>query len=574
MVHGDNPTSDGPFSVGELENRARALAMERAVDPDRVLGIARRGSELADRHGEPFPHLVLAQLRVALGVLASERALEVFEREDLRSLVVYAPYHDYLMDPDTPLYTWAELASLIREFGAFLLRHQEAIVRDGDAHLRFNDSRWLDRRLSRLYYMKVSNAAVGAGDDDPRELDIWRLRDSLGERAHDRGTKQVKLDPTDATRMLRGRAKLFDLKVSVLGRIEEALHHLDAGKLWVTCQGLMNNALSAEEVAFYLRMDRFYRGDDAARDGLWDEPPPMRLAALPGGFSDLLEVLGHCECELRCGVMHRTKEEILALSRKVGQSDWQGGFCNSYYDVLDRPWRTQIDGILRGFAERSIDARYMGFWGEFRDRLTDVFRKHWLWTPHDWAVARKEIERMVTRAAQRRAAEPEAPDDLPDADATAQPAIENLFEKDQRLWRVRFSGLERPVEHVKGMHFIAYLLEHPYVEMDVVNLRHEFEPPENMPSGTMTLEQAAAAGLESDPLARPGKRGEDHVRGPRDKARDVVKATVARAMALVKDAHPALYDHLKLSLTIGNRCIYKPAKPTHWNRPILKRAPK
>ncbi len=627
MVRGKNPTPGGAFSVGELENRARALAEELGLDPVRVLGVAHRGLELTDRHGEPFPHLVLAQLQVALGALGHERALEFFERENLVKLVAYAPYPAHLADPETPFWTHAEFAELIRQFRSFQRLHQAAIVAQGQAPTPFAGSPWLERRLSRLYYL---NTASPETSDDvvsgfTQGLDIWRLRDSLGERGHDRDTGQLKLDKADATRLIGGRPRMFDLKLDILLRLEEALRRATHDRLIDDCLDLMADSLTAEALGFYLRMDRFYRGEDAGKEGLWEGPTPVLLAVLPGGFSDLLELMGQCEFELEFRVMDQTKHEVLALADKLGKANWGEIMPSSYFELIDLPWRSEVEGILDRLMLRNVSAARSPYWREFRDHLRDAFENRWLWAPERWSQMRKEIERVWSRATRGVGAAAQeldvaGPDPAVSAQAHA-PANANVFRQDGDGWFIRYRGIETRVWDLKGLHYLSWLLDHPNRDIDVVALIHLIEPPDRdvmgESCGTAGPEEMEALGIGGDALGsggRPRRSGASPERfrmqyeqlqkeledarelndveriadleerqavllekvkaarrsdggGPRDKARRAVKKCIMTARQRIKAVHPALWEHLKASIKIGLTCCYQPLQATVWNQP-------
>jgi hypothetical protein len=579
MTTDEGVPRDKAALIRELEAWGRRLAGHRGLDEARVLGVVHRGLELSTRHGEAISHSVLGQFQAALDVLPSDRAFQIFENDDLVGLVAMAPYASYFANPETPFYTFAEFAALLAQFRSFLREHAKAILDQGEAPVRFGEARWLDRRLSRLYYTRISTPAAlkGAQRGEVEELDVWRVREELWERAHDKNTGALRLDPSDAARLVAGRTKMHELRLNVLTQLEKALRRENHEELWPDCLQLMNGAMAAEEVAFYLRMDRFYRGEDAVKDGLLDEPSPVRHAALPGGLSDVLEVIGYCECELQFGAMNQAKRDVVALAEESGLSDWRDVLGRTYFDVVDKPWRPRLDEIFSRFVEREIRVAASGFWSSFRDRLLDSVSTKLIWAQADPLPLRREVERLLARIARgagassptvREAAEG-LPKELVDPGDVPEAVSENVFQRDGKAWRVRFSGIEKLVPHLKGMSYLAYLLERPHEFIDVVDLVHEFDSPD---AGEPTARPRTAGADRTMPRTKGTRRRrrEDLVRGHEDQARDAVKAAVRRARLAIRGVHPELDAHLR-AVTISYKCSYNPSATTApWNRPGIR----
>jgi hypothetical protein len=467
----DTQAPHPPGPGGELEGQARALAEEHGLDPDRVLGVVRRGTDLIERHGDGMDQSILTLLREVMRSLPPQRVLETFEREDLVGLLKRHGYPAHLADADTPFYTTLELAGMVGEFHALLRQHQTILLEEGSSPVEFTRSRWLHRALSRLYYLRVPSAVTPPGDSEPGRpgFDIWQHRVALGERAHDRDTGRLKLDRDDATRLVKGRGKILDVKLGVLALLEDALRRGSHDGLWSGCLDLMTITLTGEEVDFYLRMDRCYRGEDAAKQGLWQEPSPILSAAAPGGLSDTLEIIGYCECELRFGVMDKTKREVLALADQYGQSQWRNVLGRTYFDVLGHPWRTQLDEILDCHLERRATVTLFGFWGEFRTRVNDAFAKAFdrdlVYRAEIKPELRERFEPHLRHYAHMAQQQLEETGVLPELEFTVQPAAAeipaNEFRRVGQMWRLSFGG-EEPffLPDSRGLHLINYLIRH------------------------------------------------------------------------------------------------------------------
>jgi hypothetical protein len=176
-------------------------------------------------------------------------------------------------------------------------------------------------------------------------------------------------------------------------------------------------------------------------------------------------------------------------------------------------------------------------------------------------------------------------------------------------------------EDLKGLHYLAYLLEHPDRDIDVVDLYHEFALPDRelleRPGETVGPDEAEALGIVDDAfgssrrlkraapspesyrpeynrlkeqLEEARENGDDNrieelekqlvglvhkvktahgsdKGGPRDKVWRSVKKCVATAMQRIKDRQPVLWEHLKASIKIGHACLYRPRRPAAWNLP-------
>jgi hypothetical protein len=516
----------------------------------------------------------------------------------------------------------------LKALAGFLFENEAPIIETGLPRGEFIASPWLNRRLGKLYCLEAP-APSAAGPEERKAVgafDIWETRKLTGRRRHDEQTRRLEIDPADAAQLVRGRPKLLELKQGVLRRLERALREGTGADLLDDCTPIMTKLLSGAEAEFYLRMDRFYQDEDARREGLWPMPSPLISATAPGGLSDLLEMLGHCEWELRFSVYDQTKRDLLELAKKTGAADWSQLVGESYLALVDKPWGRELDEVIDEYLTRMSAAASTDFWPEFRGRVRDLFANKWLWMD-DWPATRSSIEEALKRLVRGQTPGSEAPLQ-PGATAGSESpwlvetthAAANAFCREGDVWFIRYGGHETRLRDLKGLRYIDYLIANPDRDFDVMDLVHALDPPDysllGESRGTLGVEEAKAAGVGSDPfgsgprgnadgptsaqrrkyerlkegledarergdteqigqltaelaaLAAEVKaaRGSDHG-GPRDKAWRAVRKCVNDSRKRIQREHPVLWEHLKASLKIGYACSYRPVRPTVWNPP-------
>src|SRR5262245_18429061 len=151
--------------IDELSRGAASELCERFDWPKtwesrvaRVLGRIARTFLSSDDAGEVDGEIRLyAYGLVRDGVLAlsTKKALDIFERQDLRVLIRRIRAVDYLLGEFTPFYTLDELANHLDRFGMFLEQHEDVLRRTGLPFDSFRWCSWLDAHLGRLYDTRV-----------------------------------------------------------------------------------------------------------------------------------------------------------------------------------------------------------------------------------------------------------------------------------------------------------------------------------------------------------------------------------------------------------------------------------
>jgi hypothetical protein len=201
------------------------------------------------------------------------------------------------------------------------------------------------------------------------------------------------LNNDDSERIEASRAKLLDLKIKVLHECRKAVHErVSFSAPWRACLDLITAAIDADEADFLLRMDRFYIGNDARSDGAADASPKM----IPGGLTNLLEVIGHCEKEIAIGTLDYTRNALGLLIRPNRaerfdtHSQYLGNAYFWYYDLSDQP---QLDAALDEFV--ALTKEESTFWAEFRKRVNTAFESEFFKdVVHHTRVRRPLVEKF------------------------------------------------------------------------------------------------------------------------------------------------------------------------------------
>jgi hypothetical protein len=474
-------------SGGEAVLRAEAgrLADRYGVDPDRVVNalrtsVAAFAPELMQKpaeFGSALRRFPLSLLADAIQAVSPEEALALLEAVGPVVLARRVSVAEYLCRDSAPLYSRTELADRTQAFVQFMLDHRDYLVRTGLPPRRFPSCPWLYRHLGRLYDTRAT------GSPWPREEIFDPAGKAAGEPYRWRGPSAVVyrpeeiqyvryedadllrgLRPQDAARVEGMRGKLFDLKVAVLQQLTDALRQGDAAGMWERCVGLLTRDLSAEDATFLLDLDRWYMGVDA-REG-WAEGAPPKM--IPGGLTNLLEVIGHCEQELRVGTFARARAALAGLvdvdrPGLLGVGDHHPG--HPYFKFVGRPERARLDAALDGLL--GLEAAGRELWEEYRRRANAALQQEL--RASAGVILRPEFIPDLRRLLQLYADPCEAslkarrplPPPVAERPAAAPQPAENVFRKEGDDWMVCYQGVSLLLPDSPGAFYIARMLRLP-----------------------------------------------------------------------------------------------------------------
>lgn len=392
-----------------LDKAADRFAESHGQDRERSRRIYRRMGEV-DWHGllgRVFPRHTMFE--DAVNLAGVEAAMQCFETEDLAQLDLRVALVEYLGWYDTPLYDVRELGDLTDGFASHLEDNREALLKTGRPGSYFAKCHWLDSRLSNLWYTKLpikirldtgrfthdeskcrehaygavpydsnGNTILPHSEEGNLVLDFkWgRVEhvDAIGRRGrvvkiaeyHETNYEDAPLiqglSEDDAEKLEQGRRKFLDLKLKILAILSRVGRPPPPEGIWEICVPILVEALTWEEIEFYLRMDRFFIGCDIHTGKVLD--PNRRY--MPGSITDLLEVIGHYEKELKTGVFARTRA---ALGNFVhsGEPGERRLPADLYLKLLGKPERKELDSTLDRFLE--LEDEESAYWVDYVARV-------------------------------------------------------------------------------------------------------------------------------------------------------------------------------------------------------------
>lgn len=656
-----------PFDAARavIKIEADGLARRHGLDSARVLRILETTAQ--DYYGNPLPDAGAAadtlehglsfypSLDDALKYLPPDTALALLETEDLYRLATRLNVTQYLTSDHAPLYSLDELADLTEAFLSHLQRNREHVLTTGHPLTDFSSCSWLDWHLTKLYYVKLPlrvhktrnrqgqfvNAYVWPDKaaeslrlpQPPQGIHIVGARrgymwspdgtaytnDGMAVRPcpYEDAALIEDLDPEDAARLVAGRPKIFDLKIRILQRLLTALHQRNTRTLWSDCQQLLTDTLTTEEAEFYLRMDRFYLGFDVRTGEMVDAATEL----LAGGFTDLLEIIGHYEGELTVGALARTRENLSLLPHGLRLS--------SYYEAVGERWRGDLDAALDLFL--GLDAQAQTFWTSYRSRVYEALENEF----YEEVVVRTRVKRkfvgtfepQIRTFAEWQRAHLEAGSQLPALQLSEavgpQRSEGNVFRREGQFWMIIFNHQHITLKDAKGLNYIWHLLRHPHHTFHALDLHRVAEggqtiadrnAPRSMNQDqldklglSLSRENAADAILDPQATAQyqqqlkdlqedlaEAERNHDLERaaaiqeemdwfrqqlveayglggrvrtfvGEPERARQMISKAISRSLKAIEHEHPALWRHLRLSLQTGTFFTYTPEIPVRWS---------
>lgn len=446
---------------------------------------------------------------------------------------------EYLLGKDTPLLAIAELGELIGDFLVHLQCNEPALLRTGKCRISFRRSWWLHSTLTNLYYTKLPNAMQGrqlkaaikesptisdpCGKHSPFdwiEANCYHYNSSENcqafngisspECGYDESGYLPGLEPHDISRLEEGRFKFFNLKVNILTIVRDALAKRDGNRLWSNCLNAMTASLSAEEAEFYLKMDRYYlnydflTGEEAEDD---DDEETERGGLIPGGFTDLLEVIGYCENELFVGAMHNCKISMMGrgdiFQGEFGSLDWK--------QTKVDPSHEHLESVIDQYIESS--SREPDFWREYRDRVNTALQNEF----YDEVIVNIKVKRKFTETftpnirsyGEMAKIMQEDSGRLPtltvNASELKNPAPETIFRKTGDYWQITFDGQAFQEKDTKGMKYISHLLKRPNEDITAIDLFYQVNPVIEQTQDTELKGQMLDDGLSISGLGDAGE---------------------------------------------------------------------
>ena len=395
------PANDDICDGGGVDRQAHALARRFDADIPRTAATIRRLiSELPSLQACRATSTVLEYatgfLRGAFLAIGPSDAFTLFESTPLDILEQRVLISDYLAgagdECGVPIYSRQELADRLTAFRAFLTHDQQHLLKTGLPSSEFPQCPWLWTRLAPLY--PVKRTASRWPSDPPKIVAgvpvyymgvriqtaaasprVIRTRCRLAEADPIYG-----LTPIDVDRLSNMRERILRLKLLVMEEGERHLRSPTRNDFWSTCRSLIHDAnLTADEVDFCIRMDRIYtevpekwKRTSRLVTAMFGYDGPVQ----PGGFTSIVELIGHVEEECAIGTMHHTREALGDLVNTDAEEDEADqSLCarppSSYFHIAGaQEDQETLDRAIDIFRES--DKQAFAFWKEFEKRASTI----------------------------------------------------------------------------------------------------------------------------------------------------------------------------------------------------------
>lgn len=227
----------------------------------------------------------------------------------------------------SPYYTLPELKDRVASTLAALVRNKVSLVETGNATGSLEPCGWLSQWVST--YPEIASSTEGSGGETTE------------------GVPFTKMKPETLQRV---RAKLVDLKISILREFQSALDAGSGSGLWARCLERLKHAYSANGFRQLEALDRKF----AQKVYPWDP-----AGSYQGTLPDLLFLIGFFETEITTRLFERTREALERASFVPSKRE--------YLEVLSES-HDAVDAALDAYSN-DLNGQAEEFWPEFRDRV-------------------------------------------------------------------------------------------------------------------------------------------------------------------------------------------------------------
>ncbi|MCX6639694.1 MAG: hypothetical protein NTW14_04325 [bacterium] len=397
------------FQKPTMDIEADALALRCGLDKHRVRSIYYQLNDI--QWWDPF-FPWNTTLDVAFSFGNPDKILTLFESEDLFRLRRKVNLVEYFSHPMTPLYRISRLKVLTKRFIEYLMNNKNILLETGFPRDVFAMSPWMECYLANLYYYKLplfgpdedysriigdkrmnntgayeATAQLIGSNGEPYYNYVW-IKEQLplitieadkphllpffwhdgkaytlkGKRVRPCSYKSAQLingiNRNDANWLDTLRPKLFDVKITILSRLEVALEEGNIRGLWHDCLNLITDKIMGYELDKLSSIDKVYSNLNAG--GIFTFSPIGRnWIHHSSGLFDLFEMVGHFEKEIKIGTMDKIAERLFHTDNDQ--------IPESYYQLIDENRRIEIDGILDLYF--NLEQQEIQYWKEYSDRV-------------------------------------------------------------------------------------------------------------------------------------------------------------------------------------------------------------
>jgi hypothetical protein len=391
----------------------------------------------------------------------TQLAVQLIQDGDLPRLVQRMGALEELISDETPFFTLPEFANHAREFSRFLKSHRDYLVKTGLPPRFFRPCEWLHIHLGRLYDTRQTGSVYSFDelfgpspdvDEEPPYRWVKTPRASADTYSdYEEADLLWGMERAEVDRIERDRNGVFDAKLQIVEYLGRLTFESDPQERWQLCLSVLTGTFNADEIDFWLRMDRFYF-DGIPRLGSNEACSPKQA---PGGLTNLLEVMGRYEAEIR----HRTftdaepaLNELVTNLRKEDAGHVLAPHLR-YFHVLGHADRNTIDTALDDFLDRIQTET--GFWEDYRFRVRTALQKEFRIAVPVYLFPR-HVE-LLGPHLQREAKL--AGDSIDQGRLLILPTpSQRVFHKQRKSWTIIFNGTVAGMPHSVGLSHIAELL--------------------------------------------------------------------------------------------------------------------
>ena len=502
-----------------IDFTANDISQRYGLDVERVRAVLERTdyegrnspADLDYRDGDDrYVYLFDPSLAEALDYLQPEKALTLFEKEDLELLQKRATAFRYLFRRSAPFYSLDELEQLTKLFISYLKNNRDCVLKTGLSGQPFEKSPLLETLLSPLYFVKKpisSHIAESSEIGDTFYQYMWGSGNdgsAIRECSYEEAPVLEILTPEYAEYLNENRSKLFDLKIQILRKLLESLRTGDITNILDNCLRLLTETYDKYELESYINTDnayieaKIYLNENTT---VWHRP-------VTGGITDLLEIIGHYEKELTIGTFAKTREalgQIISFDLLMYAPSNVSEIISPYFKYVALGVKEELDIALDLFS--SLQAQEDDFWKEYRFRVGEDLKNIYLERivflecpavryraeTTQYNETHKTVVYTTTVAGEfadllhqnlayfaelfklhiEYTGKPPEPPQLP---SIGTPTVsENVFRKEGEIWRIAFADKSISLKDAKGLQYIAFLISHARKPFHVLDLIAEVE---------------------------------------------------------------------------------------------------
>jgi len=445
-----------------------SIQNENILTPETI----HRLCEIKESNPEGFRSASVFLWKKPLKYLRLDEYIRLLKEEGPHEILLRFELFDYLRKFSTPLLSLEELAIQTEKFISFLEVNKEDLITYG----RVKPELWPMLPIFQpfAYLYPVDRPAV--------QYSPTTQFNRIFEDIEKKKLRQLRI----------GRHKILDIVIDIHKILYKSVQNQTSNHLWLRCLNRLKAGLHYDDsydISFFRRIEHcfsdlpFTSFSDSVKlyGSETDTKPEWNLTDNP---MRLLDNIGHFEKELRIGTAARMGDLLHSpiVFKQLGISHLA---IDHYVQIIGCPGRTGLDLALDELTY--LREKERKFWKQYQDRINKALMsrdesQYKLDILDYFGMADQLLEpnRILLNVAQVivSGVRQEAVDNLvatkdkPSIDSQQQE--DNVFRKEEGTWTIIYEEVNKSVEHVKGLFYIAFLLEHSNQRIDVVELERIF----------------------------------------------------------------------------------------------------